>query len=137
MLEVFNKQRGKQKNIDESQKIETLIIHQCTLYHIETTNSCNYLDLCDLLWFSDTNKNLFFCSFVLVSVFSNYRMSKVNSEESSSNQKLLKEVETIGEALYVNKKPKSSASGPKSTSTKLLAEKEEEVLLELGHLRLI
>ncbi|KAG2280023.1 hypothetical protein Bca4012_048265 [Brassica carinata] len=49
-------------------------------------------------------------------------MSKVNSEESSSNQKLLKEVETIGEALYVNKNPrKSSASGPtNNTSTKPL-----------------
>ncbi|CDY45081.1 BnaA02g04950D [Brassica napus] len=50
-------------------------------------------------------------------------MSKVNSEESSSNQRLLKEVETIGEALYVNKNNprKSSASGPyNNTSTKPL-----------------
>ncbi|KAL0729622.1 hypothetical protein Bca4012_025715 [Brassica carinata] len=48
-------------------------------------------------------------------------MSKVNSEESSSNQKLLKEVETIGEALYVNKNPRSSVSGPNNnTSTKPL-----------------
>ncbi|KAJ0238694.1 Protein PLASTID MOVEMENT IMPAIRED 1-RELATED 1 [Hirschfeldia incana] len=45
-------------------------------------------------------------------------MSKVNSEESSSNRKLLKEVETIGEALYVNKNPrKSSASGPNNNNT--------------------
>ncbi|XP_018470863.2 protein PLASTID MOVEMENT IMPAIRED 1-RELATED 1 [Raphanus sativus] len=51
-------------------------------------------------------------------------MSKANSEESSSNQKFRKEVETIGEALYVNKNPRSSVSGPNNnnnnTSTKPL-----------------
>ncbi|CAH8362352.1 unnamed protein product [Eruca vesicaria subsp. sativa] len=50
-------------------------------------------------------------------------MSKVNSEESSSNNKLLKEVEKIGEALYVNKNPRSSVSGPNNTSTKPEKEK--------------
>ncbi|KAG2300040.1 hypothetical protein Bca4012_011620 [Brassica carinata] len=48
-------------------------------------------------------------------------MSKANSEESSSSRKLLKEVETIGEALYVNKNPRRSVVGPgpnNNTSTK-------------------
>ncbi|KAF8113418.1 hypothetical protein N665_0050s0069 [Sinapis alba] len=50
-------------------------------------------------------------------------MSKANSEESSSSRKLLKEVETIGEALYVNKNPRRSVVGPNNnTSTKQLAE---------------
>ncbi|KAG7555954.1 NT-type C2 domain [Arabidopsis suecica] len=48
-------------------------------------------------------------------------MSKVNSEESSSSQKLLKEVETIGEALYVNKNPRGSVAGPNKTPTKPLS----------------
>ncbi|CAH2072266.1 unnamed protein product [Thlaspi arvense] len=47
-------------------------------------------------------------------------MSKVNSEESSSSRKLLKEVETISEALYVNKNPRGSVAGPNNTSTKPL-----------------
>ncbi|ESQ42076.1 hypothetical protein EUTSA_v10012496mg [Eutrema salsugineum] len=47
-------------------------------------------------------------------------MSKANSEESSSSRKLLKEVETISEALYVNKNPRSSVAGPSNTSKKPL-----------------
>uniref|UniRef100_A0A1J3DI91 C2 NT-type domain-containing protein n=2 Tax=Noccaea caerulescens TaxID=107243 RepID=A0A1J3DI91_NOCCA len=47
-------------------------------------------------------------------------MSKVNSEESSSGHKLLKEVETISEALYVNKNPRGSVAGPSTTPTKPL-----------------
>ncbi|CAA7030003.1 unnamed protein product [Microthlaspi erraticum] len=53
-------------------------------------------------------------------MFSKYRMSKVNSEESSSSRKFLKEVETISEALYVNKNPRSSVAGPNNTSVKPL-----------------
>ncbi|KAG7609896.1 NT-type C2 domain [Arabidopsis suecica] len=48
-------------------------------------------------------------------------MSKVNSEESSSSQKLLKEVEKISEALYVNKNPRGSVAGPNKTPTKPLS----------------
>ncbi|XP_010420903.1 PREDICTED: protein PLASTID MOVEMENT IMPAIRED 1-RELATED 1-like isoform X1 [Camelina sativa] len=47
-------------------------------------------------------------------------MSKVNSEESSSGQKLLKEVESISEALYVNKNPRGSVSSPNKAPTKPL-----------------
>lgn len=54
-------------------------------------------------------------------VFLKYRMSKVNSEESSNSHKLLKEVETISEALYVNKNPRSSVTGPNKTPTKPLS----------------
>ncbi|CAN8300842.1 unnamed protein product [Cochlearia groenlandica] len=47
-------------------------------------------------------------------------MSKVNSEESSSNRKLLKEVESLSEALYVNKNPRRSVSGLNNTTSKPL-----------------
>ncbi|KAL1189096.1 Protein PLASTID MOVEMENT IMPAIRED 1-RELATED 1 [Cardamine amara subsp. amara] len=59
-------------------------------------------------------------------------MSKVNSEESSSSHKLLKEVESISEALYVNKNPRSSVAGhnkntpPKPLSRGNLAEPQKE-----------
>ncbi|KAH0907005.1 hypothetical protein HID58_038832 [Brassica napus] len=45
-------------------------------------------------------------------------MSKANSEESSSSRKLLKEVETLNESLYVNKNPRRSVVAPNNTSTK-------------------
>ncbi|CAH8352393.1 unnamed protein product [Eruca vesicaria subsp. sativa] len=45
-------------------------------------------------------------------------MSKVNSEEPSSSRKLLKEVETLSESLYVNKNPRRSVVGPNNSSTK-------------------
>ncbi|KAG2274362.1 hypothetical protein Bca52824_056917 [Brassica carinata] len=48
-------------------------------------------------------------------------MSKANSEESSSSRKLLKEVETLNESLYVNKNPRRPVVGPNNTSTKPLA----------------
>ncbi|CDY16548.1 BnaC09g37250D [Brassica napus] len=48
-------------------------------------------------------------------------MSKANCEESSSSRKLLKEVETLNESLYVNKNPRRPVVGPNNTSTKPLA----------------
>ncbi|KAH0860332.1 hypothetical protein HID58_088593 [Brassica napus] len=48
-------------------------------------------------------------------------MSKANCEESSSSHKLLKEVETLNESLYVNKNPRRPVVGPNNTSTKPLA----------------
>ncbi|KAJ0266472.1 NT-type C2 domain-containing protein [Hirschfeldia incana] len=44
-------------------------------------------------------------------------MSKANSEESSSSRKLLKEVETLSEALYVNKNPRRSVVAPNNNNT--------------------